>query len=94
VPPCGCCAASIDIRHDLLDVWVDTVQLPLFMLCFILPYLLLTVNKFRLHFNYLVKPGTCTVSLVPRLPRQAFVACSTKSGRKAWTDLSRDAYCC
>ena len=29
-------------------------------------------------------------SLVPRPPHPAFVACSTKSGEKAWTDLSRD----
>jgi len=29
-------------------------------------------------------------SIVPRPPHPAFVACSTKSGRKAWMDLSRD----
>jgi len=28
--PCGGCAASIG--HDLLDIWVDIVQLPLFTL--------------------------------------------------------------
>jgi len=33
-------------------------------------------------------------SLVPRPPRPAFVACSTKSGEKAWMDLSCDACCC
>ena len=33
--------------------------------------------------------------LVPRPPRPALsLACSTKSGEKAWTDLSRDACCC
>jgi len=34
------------------------------------------------------------ISLVPRPPRPAFVACSMKSGGKAWTDLSRDACRC
>jgi len=33
-------------------------------------------------------------SLVPRPPCPAFVACSMKSGGKAWTDLSHDACCC
>ena len=34
-------------------------------------------------------------SLVPRPPRSAFVACSTKSWGKAWMDLSHDArHCC
>jgi len=33
-------------------------------------------------------------SVVPRPPRPAFVACSTKSGEKAWTDLSHNACRC
>jgi len=33
-------------------------------------------------------------SLILRPPRLAFVACSTKSGGKAWKDLSRDACHC
>ena len=33
-------------------------------------------------------------SLVPRPSHSAFVTCSTKSGGKAWTDLSRDACHC
>ena len=33
-------------------------------------------------------------SFVPRPPCPAFTACSTKSGGKAWKDLSRDACCC
>jgi len=34
------------------------------------------------------------VSLVPSPPHPAFVACCTKSGEKAWMDLSRDACHC
>ena len=33
-------------------------------------------------------------SLVPRPPHPAFVACNTKSGGKAWKDLSHDACHC
>jgi len=33
------------------------------------------------------------ISLIPRPPRPAFVACSTKSREKTWTDLSRACRC-
>ena len=41
--------------------------------------------------SQLLLRGSYIISLVPRPPRPAFVACSMKSGGKAWTDLSRDA---
>jgi len=37
---------------------------------------------------------TSVLAIVPRLPRPSFVACSTKSGGKAWKDLSRDVCYC
>ena len=38
--------------------------------------------------------GSDAVSLAPRPPCPAFVACSVKSGGKAWKDLSRDVCRC
>jgi len=47
-------------------------------------------------WTHLTNQSICTsyLSLFPRPPHPAFVTCSTKSGGKAWTDLSRDACCC
>ena len=55
----------------------------------IIPTLLEALNRRSLgpHCHQLT-------SLIPKPPRPAFVACSTKSGEKAWTDLSRDACHC
>jgi len=47
---------------------------------------------FQLH--YCISVSVVIATLIPRPPRPAFVTCSTKSGEKAWTDLSRDVCCC
>jgi len=45
-------------------------------------------------WSVVVIPVAGLTNLVPRPLRPAFVACNTKSGEKAWTDLSRDACHC
>jgi len=48
-----------------------------------------------LHDKHQVLPARLELaSLIPRPPHPAFIAFNTKSRRKAWKDLSRDACHC
>jgi len=53
------------------------------------------IRQFERHLAQIIALTIMgTPSLVPRPLRPAFVACSPKSGGKAWTDLSHDACRC